>query len=308
MRRRCKIVANRPEKGFADLSDFGHKLDPKSVNKRTLENLISAGAFDTLVPNRAQVLDSMEQIIALANRRQEEKRSGQNDMFAAVSGPEPVRLKPIADFDIADRLARELASVGFYLSAHPLDEYQNLLTKLRVKPWLTFEEDVRKGAPVGKLAGTIVSKQERNTKTGKKMAILNISDASGQYEAVCFSETLEKHRDDLEAGSSVVLIVAAEDRPEGVNVRIQSVEPLDRAASNFSGAMSIFIKEPSAITHLQNQLPLSDNGHGGIVSIFVFDENSGREVEVKLGGKYTLTPKLSGALKAVPGIVDVELH
>ncbi|MEP3264778.1 MAG: DNA polymerase III subunit alpha [Hyphomicrobiales bacterium] len=302
------IVAQRPQNGFADLSDFGHRLDPKSINKRTLENLISAGAFDSLVSNRAQVLDALEQIVALAHRRQEEKRSGQNDMFAAVSGPEPVRLKPIQDFDIADKLARELASVGFYLSAHPLDEYQNLLKKLGVKPWLTFEEDVRKGSPVGKLAGTIVSKQERNTKTGNRMAILNISDASGQYEAVCFSETLAKHRDDLEAGSSVILIVAAEDRPEGVNVRIQSVEPLDRAASNFTGALSIFIKETGAIEHLHKQLPVSENGKGGTVSVFVYDETTGREVEIKLNDKYMLTPKLSGALKAMPGVVDVELH
>ena len=119
---------------------------------------------------------------------------------------------------------------------------------------------------------------------------------------------MAKHRDDLEAGSSVVLIVAAEDRPEGVNVRIQSVEPLDRAASNFSGALSIFIKETNAIEHLHKQLPISKNGQGGTVSVFVYDEKTGREVEIKLNGKYMLTPKLSGALKAIPSIVDVELH
>lgn len=302
------IVAVRPENGFSDLSDFGHRLDPKSINKRTLENLIFAGAFDVLVPNRAQVFDAMEQIVALANRRHEEKRSGQNDMFAAVSGPEPVRLKPIPDFETPEKLTRELASVGFYLSAHPLDDYQGLLKKLGVKPWLTFEEDVRKGAPVGKLAGTIVSKQERNTKTGNRMAILQISDASGQYEAVCFSEILAQHRDNLEPGSSVILIVAAEDRPEGVNVRIQSVETLDRAASNFKGALSVFLKDKTAITHLHGQLPVGENGKGGTVSIFVLDEKTGREVEVKLRERYMLTPKLTGALKALPGVVDVQLH
>ena len=302
------IVAARPEGGFKDLSDFGHRLDPKTINKRTLENLICAGAFDTLIENRAQVLDSIDQIVALANRQREEKRSGQNDMFAAVSGPEPVRLKPIDDFDTAEKLARELSSVGFYLSAHPLDEYENLLKKLGVKPWLTFEQDVRKGAPVGKLAGTIVSKMVRNTRTGNRMAVLNISDASGQFEAVCFSETLAKHRDHLEAGSSVILVVAAENRPEGVNLRIQSVEPLHRAASSFSGALSIFLKQISTISHLHKQLQAGENGQGGSVSVFVCDEQTGREVEVKLPNRYMLSPKLAGALKALPGVVDVQLH
>lgn len=302
------IVAARPEGGFRDLSDFGYRLDPKSANKRTLENLISAGAFDALAPNRAQVLDALDQIVALASRRHEEERSGQNDMFAAVSGPEPVRLKPIADFSAAERLSREHAAVGFYLSAHPLDEYRGLLEKLRVKPWLAFEEDVRRGTPVGKLAGTIVGKQERNTKTGNRMAVLRISDPSGQYEAVCFSEVLAQHRDNLEPGASVVLIVAAEDRPEGVNVRIQSVEPLERAASGFHGALNIFVRDESPIPHLRSQLSRGEGGKGGCVSLFVYDESTRREVEVRLKERYALSPGLANALKALPGVVDVQLQ
>ncbi|MBA4782202.1 MAG: DNA polymerase III subunit alpha [Rhizobiales bacterium] len=302
------IVAARREGGFADLADFGSNLDPKSLNKRTLESLISAGAFDTLVGNRAQVLDALEQIMALAARRHEDRATGQNDMFAAVSGPEPIRLREIADFDTQEKLARELSSVGFYLSAHPLDDYASLLGKLKVKPWVSFEEDVRRGAPVGKIAGTIISRQERNTKTGNKMAVLRLSDSSGQYEAVCFSETLAQHRDYLEPGNSVILIVAAENRPEGVNVRIQSVETLDRAAASFSGTLNVFVREAAPISILYQQLPRSPNGNGGTVSFFVVDEKSGREVEIRLSERYVLSPRLAGALKALPGVVDVELQ
>lgn len=302
------IVAARPENGFKDLSDFGHRLNPKSVNKRTLENLISAGAFDQMVPNRAQVLSSIEQIMGLANRQQEEKLSGQNDMFASLSGPEPVRLAAIPDFEPAEKLAREHAAVGFYLSAHPLDEYQELLEKLNVKAWLTFEEDVRRGTTVGKIAGTIISKQERNTRTGNRMAILRLSDSSGQYEAVCFSEILAQHREKLEAGQSVIVIVAAENRPEGVNLRIQSVELLDQAASNFHGALSIFLRDRAPLIHLSTHLQRDKAGRGGSVSIFVLENESGREVEVRLKERYVLSPKIAGALKAVPGVVDVRLN
>ena len=111
------IIAVRPEEGFKDLADFAHRLDPKSVNKRLLENLVCAGAFDCLVENRAQVLDALEQIVALATREHQAKESGQDDMFSAVSGPEPVRLKPLPDFEPSERLSREQSSIGFYLSA-----------------------------------------------------------------------------------------------------------------------------------------------------------------------------------------------
>ena len=302
------IIAVRPEEGFKDLADFAHRLDPKSVNKRLLENLVCAGAFDCLVDNRAQVLDALEQIVALATREHQAKESGQNDMFSAVSGPEPVRLKPLPDFEPSERLAREQSSIGFYLSAHPLDEHLELLQKLGVKPWNVFEENVKRGSPVGKIAGTIISKQERNTRTGNKMAILQISDPSGQFEAVCFSETLERHRDNLEAGSSIVMIVAAEDRPEGVNVRINSVEPLDKAASGFQGALNIFVRDEKPLAYIANQLSPEQGGRGGEVSLIILDDKSGREVEVKLRNRYVLTPKIAKAIKQMPGIVDARLQ
>ncbi|MEP1441523.1 MAG: DNA polymerase III subunit alpha [Hyphomicrobiales bacterium] len=302
------IIAVRPEGGFKDLADFAHRLDPKSVNKRLLENLVCAGAFDCLVDNRAQVLDALEQIVALATREHQAKESGQNDMFSAVSGPEPVRLKPLPDFEPSERLSREQSSIGFYLSAHPLDEHLELLQKLGVKPWNVFEENVKRGSPVGKIAGTIITKQERNTRTGNKMAILQISDPSGQFEAVCFSETLERHRDNLEAGSSVVMIVAAEDRPEGVNVRINSVEPLDKAASGFQGALNIFVRDDKPLAYIANQLSPEQGGRGGEVSLIILDDKSGREVEVKLRNRYVLTPKIAKAIKQMPGIVDARLQ
>ena len=302
------IIAVRPEEGFKDLADFAHRLDPKSVNKRLLENLVCAGAFDCLVDNRAQVLDALEQIVALATREHQAKESGQDDMFSAVSGPEPVRLKPLPDFEPSERLSREQSSIGFYLSAHPLDEHLELLQKLGVKPWNVFEENVKRGSPVGKIAGTIVRKQERTTRTGNKMAILQISDPSGQFEAVCFSETLDRHRDNLEAGSSVVMIVAAEDRPEGVNVRINSVQPLDKAASGFQGALNIFVRDDKPLAYIANQLSPEQGGRGGEVSLIILDDKSGREVEVKLRNRYVLTPKIAKAIKQMPGIVDARLQ
>ena len=88
----------------------------------------------------------------------------------------------------ADRLHREFQVVGFYLSAHPLDDYKAVLEKMRVQTWADFSAAVKRGATAGRLAGTVTSKQERKTRTGNKMGVVAFSDTSGQYEAVLFSE------------------------------------------------------------------------------------------------------------------------
>ena len=97
--------------------------------------------------------------------------------------------------------------LGFYLSAHPLDTYNELLAKIRVQTFADFAASVKKGATAGRLAGTVTSKQERKTRTGNKMGIVTFSDLSGQFEAVLFSEALAQYRDLLEPGKSLVITV-----------------------------------------------------------------------------------------------------
>src|SRR6476469_7244657 len=98
---------------------------------------------------------------------------------------------------------------------------------MRVQTYAEFTESVRNGATAARLAGTITSKQERRIRTGNKMGVVQLSDPSGSYDAVLFSEGLTEYRDLLEPGKSVVVLVSAEERPEGISLRIQSVESLD---------------------------------------------------------------------------------
>ncbi|WP_208989658.1 DNA polymerase III subunit alpha, partial [Pseudovibrio sp. POLY-S9] len=198
------IVDVRGDEPFKDLGDFATRISPKVLNKRTIENLIAAGAFDELNPNRAQLLDGLDRIIGMAQRTEENKTSGQNDFFGGDNAPEPLILNPTDPWLPSERLQKEYAAVGFYISAHPLDEYRELFTKLRVQLWKDFERSVKAGSSAGRLAGTVTAKQERKTRTGNQMGIVRISDPTGQYEAVMFSETLNQCRDLLEPGQSVV--------------------------------------------------------------------------------------------------------
>ena len=107
-----------------------------------------------------------------------------------------------------------------------------MLKKLRVQSWADFSRAVKAGATAGRVAGTVVARTERRTRTGSKMGIIGLSDPTGHYEAVIFSEGLAEHRDLLEPGTAVLLFLSAEVQGDEVRARIQSAEPLDEAAAN----------------------------------------------------------------------------
>ncbi len=298
------IVAVRGERPFADLSDFAARIQPKALNKRMMESLVAAGAFDALEPNRARMFEGIERVLVAAADRAEREASGQGGLFGGAAEVEPVRLPQRPPWLPEETLQREHAAIGFYLSAHPLDAYASLLGRLRVQSWAEFSAAVKRGAGAGRLAGTVVSRQERKTKSGNKMGILGISDPTGQYEAVIFSEGLNHYRDLLEPGRSVIVLVGAEDRPEGISVRIDSVEPLDEAAAKLQHSLRVFLRSAEPLESLSRQLA---GGGDGDVSLIVLAESGVREVEVRLPGRYKVSPQLAGALKAVPGVVHVEL-
>jgi DNA polymerase-3 subunit alpha len=301
------IVEKRNEKPFGSLEDFAARVDPKIVGKRVFESLIQAGALDCFGVDRAAMMAGVDAITAAAAFAQSSAASDQIDIFGAGSAsrePERIRLPAAEPWLPAERLHREFQAVGFYLSAHPLDEYRKTLERLRVQSWADFEASVKRGATAGRLAGTIVGKQERRTRTGNKMGILQLSDATGQFEAVLFSETLAQYRDMMEAGRSVVITVNAENRPEGVSLRIQTMQSLEEEASNMQGSLRIFLRDAEPIGALSRQL----SGRGaGQVSLIVIREDGAGEIEVELPDRYQINPRIASALRAVNGVVEVEL-
>ena len=150
----------------------------------------------------------------------------------------------------------------------------------------------------------MTSKQERKTRTGNKMGVVNFSDTSGQYEAVLFSEGLAQYRDMLEAGKSLVITVSAEDRPEGINMRIQTVQSLEDMASQVQKSLRIYLRDPGPVGTLAGQLSARGEGQ---VSFIVIKENAAGEVEIELPDRYRISPQVASAMRAVPGVVEVEL-
>jgi len=161
---------------------------------------------------------------------------------------------------------------------------------------------VKQGATAGRVAGTVVSRAERRTKTGNKMGILEFSDPSGHYEAVVFQEGLQQYRDLLEPGKAVLLMLTAEAQGEDVRARIQTVEPLDSAAEKLQKGLRVFLNSNQPIESVAKRL--EPKGDGEITMVLMLDKDT--DVEVKLPGRYKVSPQIAGAIKAVPGVVQVE--
>jgi DNA-directed DNA polymerase III (polc) len=299
------IVSARGDKPFTSLSDFASRINPRLVNKRTLEALIAAGAFDELEPDRARATAAIDAMMALASRTVAAASDGQADIFGGLAaGPEPLRIPPYEPWVPAVRLQKEYDAVGFFLSGHPLDGYEEMLERLRVQRWVDFAKAVKAGATMGRLAATVLDRTERRTKSGSKMGIVMLSDQTGHFEAIVFSEGLQRFRDLLEPGRAVVLVVQASVEGEDVRARIQSVEPLDEAIAQHQKGMRIYVRDEVPLASVSERL--KQRGEGEVSMVLILD--NAQEVELRLPGRYLATPQIAGALRAVPGVVHVELQ
>src|SRR5450432_2795454 len=248
------IVAARGERPFADLSDFADRVNPRAVNKRVLESLAAAGAFDAIEANRARVFTGVDFMLSSAQRTHEAQTTGQSELFGGATARPPLGLLAVEPWLPAERLQKEFEAIGFFLSGHPLDDYAAALKRLRVQSWAEFARAVKAGASGGRVAGTVVARLERRTRTGSKMGIIEMSDPSGHFEAVVFSEGLAQFRDVLEPGRALLLSLSAELQGDDVRARIQMAEPLDEAAAKLQKGLRVFLRDPAPIESVAKRL------------------------------------------------------
>jgi DNA polymerase-3 subunit alpha len=302
----ASLVTERAAKGpYASLDDLARRLDPKRVNKRTLEALIAAGALDAIEPDRARAAAAIDGMMALAQRTREALEGGQNELFGA-GAVDALVIAPHQPWPAAERLQREHDAVGFFLSGHPLDDYASALARLRVRRFAEFAGAVRQtGASMGRIAASVIERSERRTRTGSKMGIVQLSDQSGHFEAVLFAEGLQRFRELLEPGKVVLLMVSATLDGDEVKPRIENVELLDAAALRQRQDLRVFIRDEGPLSALSERLRQSGDAK---VSVVVIVDGGEEEIEIELPGKRLVSPQIASALQAAPGVVGVELH
>ena len=217
-----------------------------------------------------------------------------------------------------ERLQHEFAAVGFYLSGHPLDEYAAVLTKLGVQRYADFEQKAGFGTSAARLAAIVVSARERRSQKGNKFAFAAFSDATGQFEAVIFSDTLARSRDLLEPGTAVLISIEAEREGDTLKMRVQSLERLDEAAANVQRGLEVVLDaralmgRQTRIDEIKALLKPGPAGAKGGTAVHLTVEVAGatgvtgaRSIKYALPGRYDISAHDRGELSTVAGVLEV---
>lgn len=299
------LVAEREKNGpFKDLADFARRLDTKAVNKRLLENLVRAGAFDCLNKNRGQTFAAIETVMRHAQAAAEERASSQVSLFGggAQAAP-PLVLPKVPDWTPMEKLENELSAIGFYLSAHPLDTFDRTLKRLSVvksSELLTYLKNG--GANPVKMAGSVGGRKERVGKNGSRYAFVTMSDAGGTFEAMFFSEILKASRDLLESGKPVLVTMDARLDGEQVRLAAKGVEDLEEVAARSAKKIMVHIADPEPVERLKQIIERDGRGNGRIVVVADLEDHA---VEIEFGRTFQLSAQTIGALRNTPGVRDV---
>ena len=301
-----ELIAERQRNGaFKDLFDFARRLDTKSFNRRQFENLVKAGAFECLNPNRAQSFAAAELLLRQASRAAEERVTRQENLFAGVDQGFAARpsLPVVADWPSVERLQHEFDAIGFYLSSHPLDPYAKSLERAGVLRWADLPAALAaNGSSRFRLAGIIIGKKERTSARGNRFAFVQLSDTSGAFEVTMFSEILAQSRGVLEGGQPLIATVDVRREEESLRLTVQKIEPLDTVVAQAAAGLRIFVSEAEALPRLKSVISREAGGRGRVTVVL---DLPSREIEVTLPGGFRVDPRIRAAVKSLPGIVDV---
>ncbi len=299
------LVENRNQHGpFANLDDFATRM-AGTLSRRFLENLIKAGAMDSLVDNRAQLLAGLDAIVGHGQAIKREQESEQENLFG---GTEETRLKivlpNIPQAPSKTKLDDEFAALGLYISAHPLDDYADQMARLEITPANQIETEVKNrgnGCRL-KLAGIITAKRIRRSARGNRYAFIQFTDQTGSFEATAFSETLTAAEPFLNSDAPVMVKADARMEEGGVRLLIDRITSLDDQANAQGTTVDIALLHADAIDGIKEGLKRDGAGMGKVQFTIQAD---GQFVTVAIDGGFKLSPQFRQMIKALPGVATI---
>ena len=303
------VVSERINSGkFKDLFDFVERVDPKSINKRIMENLTKSGGFDALNKIRRQTFDSIDTLSKHGVATQDAKNDSNFNLFGdgMMEAAKP-RLAGPHDWNAQEKLTNEFDALGFYLSDHPLGAYAATCAKLGVVRWADVEAGrvrVTKGV---RLSGIVGSKRIMTTSRGSKMAFVNMSDASGSYEVTMFEEVLNSARELLESGAPLLLAVEVKkwgDEGNDFRITTQSVSSLEDAAANAAAGMRIILRDEAPLKILKDVFDQHAKPGRGRVEFLLHLDN--KDIEMEETRTFNITGAFRQAVKSISGVVDIQ--
>jgi DNA polymerase-3 subunit alpha len=306
-----QLVLERTERGrFRDLDDFAGRIDPRMINRRQIESLAGGGAFDEIA-DRAAVFAAAETILSAASSAADARDSGQGGLFG--EGPAnvvPIRMPGSESWSLAQRMAQEKESFGFYFSAHPVDNYRHLVEAHGARSFsqvAALPASADGGRTGAVMAGLVEDVRWRTSAKGRRYMMATLSDPSGQFEATVFDDQVaEQVAQAARAGSCGLLTVELDRRPgeETPRVTIRAIQSFESLSKRIRLQLEVELDGPDAVRRLAAAVASARGGQGQLRLKAAFD---GGVAELVLGRDFNVDAELAARVERLEGVMAVHL-
>lgn len=280
-----RIVEEREKNGeFSSFFDFCKRICDKDINKRNIESLIKAGAFDSFGHTRRSLLSAYEEIMSLTESERQRNLIGQFSFFDSAENQDDQSLiKPMEELKPYELLAMEKEVTGLYLSGHPLSEYSAIAEKLNsnsIRSLLESEADssLNEYNSVTVLA-IITSKKLKSTKKNETMAFITLEDTTGSIEAIIFPKVLEQHYSLITEGKILAvtgrLSMKEEEEPKLMAQSFISIDKINQPSNNADNT-GLYIRVESMNSQQFNKAKAIIKSFEGNKPLFIYDISSSR--------------------------------
>jgi DNA polymerase-3 subunit alpha len=306
-----QLVEERRSNGpFRDLDDLAGRIDPRLLNRRQIESLAGGGAFDEIA-DRAAVFAAAETILSAASSAADMRESGQGGLFGeGATNVVPIRMPSGESWSLAQRMAQEKESFGFYFSAHPVDNYRHLIEAHGARSFgqlATLPAPADGGRTASVMAALVEDTRWRTSARGRRYMMATLSDPSGQFEATVFDDMVaEQVAAAAKAGDCALLNVELDRRPgeETPRVTIRSVQTLESLSRRTRLQIEVELLNEGAVCRLRDAVADFRGGNG---QLRLKARAEYGEAEIVLGRDYIVDAELAARLERIEGITAVRL-
>jgi DNA polymerase-3 subunit alpha len=285
-------------------------MPPGAMNRRQLEGLAGAGAFDSLEPNRAKVLANADMLLAVADAAERERESGQAALFGGEDHAAPaLRLVEAASWTRAEQMAAERENFGFYFAAHPVGQYRAIASANGARSFASLmESGISGGRQPAVMAALVEGVSKGRTRRGGEFVRADFSDSSGQFTAACFEESLVDSFQRWAADGVCVLLNVELDSPspdEPPRVTVRGARPLAEVHNAARMLLTLDVHSEEGLDQLRAQLVEGESEKGEVRARLCIGQSP--EPLVSLGSRFALDGELAEKLAQIEGLANVAL-
>ncbi|MEY2943815.1 MAG: polymerase subunit alpha, partial [Pseudomonadota bacterium] len=305
------VVAEREAHGaFVSLEDVFSRVPPGAINRRALEGLAAAGAFDAMEPNRAAVMANADMLIAVADEAARSRSSGQHGLFGGEDSHEPaMRLLAVEPWSRADQMAKERENFGFYFAAHPVQQFHAVASSNGARSYASLMSGGGNGGRESAvIAAMVEGVQRRKTKRGKDFVMADFSDSSGQFSASCFEEAMVEPMQQWAKDGTCLLLQVELDSPspeEPPRITVRGAQPLSEVKNTARMVLNLEVRRAEVFPQLVTLLRPGAAGRGEV--LVHLRGADGMDAHLRLGRDFALDGDLAEAIAQMDGVAHVAL-